>query len=594
MFKSIKNRLVAQYFLLTVVALILLGLYLNNTIISSAKKNIENSLLSQAKLITETISRDTVLRSQKGSQQLLEYITKASKDINARVTIINTDGKVLADSAIDEHTLDNHRTRPEVKIALKGEIGKNIRYSKSLKTDMYYIAVPVMNHRSVVKIVRVALPLHEINKYVYHIRFIIATAIFVVCIIVLLISLPIAKSVSEPLQNITHIARNIAEGNFEHQLPITSDDEIAELSQSFNYMAKRLKENVEEITNEKNRMQAILTSMADGVIAIDKEGKVILINPSVEYLFGIKAVEAKGRHIIEVVRNYDLEGIINQARLQETSVSKEIEIISPVPKIFKVRVSPFYTIDFMNIGTVVILRDVTDLRKLEQMRTEFVTNVSHELRTPLTSIKGFVETLLDGAVEEKNTAVRFLTIISDETDRLNRLIGDILSLAKIEAKPMEFTKTRLRIDKVINNVVSMLFPQANSKKLTLTTEISQLPEILANEDIMRQLLINLIDNAIKYTPPNGKVTVEALGVNGGVEIKIRDTGLGIPEESLPRLFERFYRVDKARSRELGGTGLGLAIVKHIIESNSGTVNVKSKVGKGTEFIVFLPGIEQLS
>lgn len=588
MFRSIKSRLVAQYFFLTVVALILLGFYLNNTIISAAKKNMETFLVSQARLITETISRDQELRSHKTSKQLREYISKASEDINARVTIIDTDGKVLADSAIDEHTLDNHKNRPEVTSALKGVIGKNIRYSKSLKTDMYYIAVPVKEKNTVLKIVRVALPLHEVNSYVFHLRLIIITAIFVVCVIVFLISLPIAKSVSEPLQNMARLARNIADGNFEHQLPIISRDEIAELSHSFNYMAKRLKENVEEITNEKNRVQAILTSMADGVLAVDNEGKIILINPVVEYLFGFKAAEVKGRPIIEIIRNFELEGIINQALQQEIFINKEIEIISPVPKIFKVRVSPFYTVDYVNIGIVVILRDITELRILEQVRTEFVTNVSHELRTPLTSIKGFVETLLDGAMEEKVTSERFLKIISDETDRLNRLIGDILSLSKIEAKPTEFSRTKVQMEKVINNVVSMLYPQANSKKLNLTTEISPLPAILANEDMMRQLLINLIDNAIKYTPPNGKVTVEAASVKGGVQIKIKDTGLGIPVASLPRLFERFYRVDKARSREMGGTGLGLAIVKHIVEANNGNVQVESKVGEGTEFIVYLP------
>ncbi|TLM99867.1 PAS domain-containing sensor histidine kinase, partial [bacterium] len=257
-------------------------------------------------------------------------------------------------------------------------------------------------------------------------------------------------------------------------------------------------------------------------------------------------------------------------------------------KTFRVHLAPLKNASG-TVGVVAVLRDITEIRELERMRTEFVANVSHELRTPLTSIKGFVETLLDGAVEDKLLARHFLDIISEESNRLSRLIDDLLSLSHLEEKDASVNKVPVEMDKVIANIVSMLQPQMKEKNLDLEPVIAgNLPVIMADRDMMGQLLINLLDNAIKYTPAGGRINVEAVPAQQGIKVTVRDTGIGIPEESLPRLFERFYRVDKARSREMGGTGLGLAIVKHILELHGGSIEVNSELGRGTVFTFYLP------
>ncbi len=586
MFKSIRWRLTAIFFAITALFLFLLGLYLMNTMEKYTLNNLQNNLLSYARLMSEDLSVSfTSPRSQDFFQ---EYAKKVKEDINARVTIIATDGLVLGDSVLDKDSMVNHRNRPEIKKAINGEVGKSIRYSASLNQRLFYFAAPVKDGDKVVGVVRVAIPWSEIESSRNYLRTIIISSMIIAFILMVMLASVLTANMVVPLQEMTYAARELAEGKMNVTINVTTDDEIGALGKGLNYMSLRLQDTIDEITQERNKIQAILTSMTDGVIAIDKKGNIIMINPAVEKLFNIKYEKSVGKSLIEVVRNFDLEKLLHEALKSEIGITREIQLFVPDPKLFRISTAPLANESGI-VGTVGVMRDITAFREVERMKTDFVANVSHELKTPLTSIKGFVETLLDGALEDNKTSRYFLEIINDEADRLNRLINDLLSLSQIEAKQRELHKVKLNLEKLIHEAVSILSLQAGEKALELKLCVEKpLPEIEADEDMIGQLLINLVDNAVKYTQEGGQVKITAETEKEWLKIAVADTGIGIPRESIPRLFERFYRVDKARSRKAGGTGLGLAIVKHILELHHGKIQVDSIIGKGSTFTVYLP------
>ncbi|MCL6448177.1 MAG: phosphate regulon sensor histidine kinase PhoR [Armatimonadetes bacterium] len=397
------------------------------------------------------------------------------------------------------------------------------------------------------------------------------------------------KRVISPLNEINEAAREMARGNLEREILVYADDEIGQLARSINEMARQLKVTIAQITEARNQARAILNSMTDGVIALNKNGEVLFINPVVEKIFGISQLSSYGKNILGVVRNYDVERLLERALKTGKPLTREIKLIYPEPKVFNLHAAPLQGQGAEQGGIVVLLRDITERKRLEEMRSEFVANVSHELRTPLTSLRGYLETLLDGAIEDPAATRRFLEIMNKETERLTRLVDDLLDLSKIEERRVVHRWQPVQLVENINRVVTMFRPQANEKNLELTAEVpADLPAVHGDPDMLTQVLINLVDNAVKYTPAGGKVTIRAGTAGGDVRVSVEDTGIGIPPESLPRIFERFYRVDKARSRELGGIGVGLAIVKHIIRAHGGKTYVESAVGKGSTFSFTLP------
>lgn len=395
------------------------------------------------------------------------------------------------------------------------------------------------------------------------------------------------RRVSKPLSEINRASREIAQGNFKRQINITSKDEIGDLARSINDMATRLRDTIEEITEERNRAQAILNSMADCVIAFDRQGRIILVNPAVEEIFGITQTECVGKKVLEVIRNCNLDDILKKVQIGDKPISREVKIISPEPRVFRLHATPLN--GSSNGGAVVLLRDITERNNMEKMRSEFVANVSHELRTPLTSIHGFVETLLESGTDDPEMTRHFLEIIITETRRLSKLVNELMDLSKIEGRRVVHRWQQVEISRLVDRVLVVCGPHADGKLIKVKTDLpSNLSPLFGDPDMLAQVLINLIDNAIKYTPMGGIVTISAKKLGDEIRLSIEDTGMGIPAESLSRIFERFYRVEKARSRELGGIGLGLAIVKHIIKAHGGRVDVKSMVGEGTVFSVFLP------
>lgn len=554
--------------------------YMNNLYLSTS----EDSLVSNGKLI----SKAYIDELGKSTVNFDIFARTYSKLINARVTIINRNGKVLGDSYTDSTTMENHSTRPEVRAALSGETGKDSRYSTTEKTEMTYAAVPVVRGGSVIAVIRLSVPHAESQKIQGYLLKWIVISELIGLLCALAIAFTIAGHITKPVNEMTRISSEIAGGRYDKRIKIKAGGELGELADSFNNMAQKLEITISDLSDQKNKLEAILESMQNGVIALDKSGRIMLANSEAVNIFGLKG-DIIGRHILEVVRNIDLEEIIKNHSNEET----EISISYPEKRELRVKAAPIKGTDDSKktFGVVVVLQDVTELKKLERMRSEFVANVSHELRTPLTSIKGFIETLKNGAINDSTARDKFLDIINVEADRLNRLITDLLTLSELENKKQNVMFEDVDINKCIDEIKDMMDGLAAQKNINLVfSKGENIPYVSGSYDKVKQLLINLIDNGIKYTPAGGRVEVKTYTEGENVLLDVSDNGIGISKEHMPRLFERFYRVDKARSRSLGGTGLGLAIVKHIVVNMNGSIKVISEPGRGTSFIITMPKV----
>ena len=401
----------------------------------------------------------------------------------------------------------------------------------------------------------------------------------------------------DPIRSIQVAIGRVAQGELEERVVLrsTGDPEFVELSEAINAMAEHYALLVEEATRHRNHLNAILSSLVDALVAVDKDLKITIINPSACSLLGITP-DSRGRYLLECIRNYDLNQLFQQVLQEQTTIQQEIQIFSPQHHIFRTIVSPIRSQRTGRlVGVVAILHDITEQKRLEQMRTDFVANVSHELRTPLTSIKGFVETLQDGAIDDPESAKRFLKIMETETDRMVDLVKDLLELSRLEASDRSWDLAVVDLARIAENMTDAYYQRAQELGLELSIAIEDnLPLVNGDATLLRQVLANLLDNALKYTDAGGQVWLTLSGDDTGVTLEVEDTGVGIPAKHLDRIFERFYRVDKGRCRQRGGTGLGLAIVKHIVEKHGGTITIKSEYGVGSTFTVTLPGIEDMS
>ena len=471
--------------------------------------------------------------------------------------------------------MENHNTRPEVLEARQKGTGSSIRYSESVKINMMYFATVFKSG----SIIRSSMPMKEISSFESGFFKYYVIILLMVVAISILISYKLINFMLKPIKDLENATSEIAKGDLSIRARITSSDEIGHLGKTFNEMANKLQKTINNSLEQQNRLEAILTSMDSGIIAVDKNKKIIMINPYAEKIFEIIS-NAIGKNFLDIIRNHELEDIFSHKNYDVN----EISTITFRGKTLRIR-----TADIINggvpIGTVAVIQDITDLRKLENMRSQFVANVSHELKTPLTSIKGFAETLKD--VEDQQIREKFLNIINDEAERLTRLINDILTLSHIEQHREEVFET-VNVKDVISDVYYLMKNTAESKNISLSIGSDKSIQIIGDSDKFKQMLINLVDNAIKYSENGDSVYMGYEQKDDMCVIWVEDTGAGIPEKHIARLFERFYRVDKARSRAKGGTGLGLAIVKHIVLSFGGSIEVKSSVGEGSKFIVYIP------
>jgi two-component system phosphate regulon sensor histidine kinase PhoR len=418
---------------------------------------------------------------------------------------------------------------------------------------------------------------------------------FVAGLFALLFSIFIARTLTESLADMVHVVRNISEGNFRARAWVRSRDEMRTLAESINQMTNDLEERIKTISEHTNELMAILSSMIEGVIAIDGKEGVVMINEAAKNMFNLHDDSIIGRPYWEIIRNNELYNCIAKVLDKGHTRSTEITDTLTSNRVFRAQIAPIFEQPEQQeeekkvSGAVLVFNDITDLRRLEKMRIDFVANVSHELKTPITSIKGFVETLKEKALDEPENARKFLGIIESHTDRLNNLINDLLNLSRIESKDIPLKITEINPLTIINKVAVCLADKIQEKKQVLSTEFpDNLPHLMADETLFEQAITNLLDNAAKYTQDGGKITVSGVNEENGIRIEVADTGIGIPAKDIPRIFERFYRVDKARSREMGGTGLGLAIVKHIMAAHGGSLAVESGLGEGSKFTLLFP------
>lgn len=523
-------------------------------------------------------------------QEIDQWVKKWGKIIEKRITIIDIDGTVVADSDYDPEEMDNHGNRPEIISVVEGAgKGISIRYSKTLKKDMLYVSIPIKRGGNLIGFIRLSKSLHDINTV--NIKNIRSYLIFSLLFIVLTMALiwKFSLDIFTPLKRITKMARKLARGELEERIRLRNyQNEIGTLSQAFNYMADQLQKKIEEISEEKSRAEAILNNTVNGLIATNKYNRVRIVNPAARKMLGIEEKEVKGRELIEVVRNHKIVKFLETAFNKDEIINKEIILQRTDKKVFSCSFVPIHSEGREVTGGIIVFNDITELRKLEQVRKEFVANASHELKTPLTSIIGYVDTILENDIKDHKMIKRFLNIIKNEADRLYLLIRDLLDLSKLENNSLQGEMKPSNLVEIIHKASDILDDKAYEKDINLMVDVQKhLPPVKMIPEQIEQVLINLIDNAIKYTPEGGEVIIRAYRRNGKVFVEVEDNGIGIPAGDLDRIFERFYRVDKARSRKLGGTGIGLSIVKHIIQNHDSEIEVESEQGKGSVFRFWL-------
>lgn len=533
--------------------------------------------------------------------QLQIIVRELSRRALARVTLVDATGQVLADSAVQDRDLasiENHRTRPEIEQAIATGSGTDMRASHTTGDRTLYRAVRLNepNTTSSPLYLRLGLPMTTLEQELTKLKRNLTLAFGSAFLIAVGLSIWLARSLTKPLSDMATAARQLAGGNYSVRIQTSSRDEVGLLAATLNHMTDELRSKIEELSEDRAQLLAMLTSMVEGVMVLDYKGRILQVNPALERMFGVTRAETRGRPSLEVFGHSELNALVSSVLATRTGQKDEI-ILTPSGRCLDVEASVAGGEQDNEACAVLVFHDITELRRLENIRKDFVANVSHELRTPLTSIKGYVEALLDGGKDDPETSVRFLEIILKQSDRLNLILEDLLQLSKIESGQLQFKKEPLHIGSVIERTIAMIKPLAEKKQHRLRSQVAaDLPLITGDEERLVQVLANLLDNAIKYTPEGGQITVAARRISPSraeaprtsIELTVTDTGIGIPEQDRPRVFERFYRVDKARSRELGGTGLGLAIVRHIVEGHGGQVWVEGNMPTGSRFVVRLP------
>ncbi|SCZ81532.1 PAS/PAC sensor signal transduction histidine kinase [Acidaminobacter hydrogenoformans DSM 2784] len=581
-----QKRLFGIFSFIIILTVLFMALMSNSLIRQSYMNGVEERLSSDARYISRLIEMEG------GRLELMtEEFRSLSEDLGFRITLIAADGRVLYDSTEPAETLENHGGRPEVEIALAGQVGRSSRVSATIGQELLYVAVPNLTTDSDVAVIRLAVPLKSVDQYTRNLIQIVVGVALVGLAAALMLGYRWIVSLMRPIKELSSATKRIASGYYGEKIYTGTEDEFGELARSFNTMSDELKGKLEETSAQNTQMNAILSSVLNPVIAVDRELRILFINGSAKRIFGAEGLDPRGRFILDFVRSSSVQEALTALMKTNEPTVREIEMTAAGRDVYNVYANPIreFKEGGRSLGVVMIFQDITEIRKLEIMRKQFVANVSHELKTPLTSIKGFVETLRGGAVEDERVRDRFLEIVEVESSRLSELIDDLLVLTDIERRTEDGIYEPIDMKKTIGDVVLMLEDSAASKEIAIQSILPEtLPTLHGNPNWFKQMLINLVDNAIKYTPGGGHVTVKVSFDMKEITISVRDNGIGIERDHLGRLFERFYRVDKARSRDVGGTGLGLAIVKHIVLSFGGAISVKSEPGKGSEFTVLLP------
>ena len=563
-------------------------LYLNTHLKAYVETRIQDNLKKDLLLNKDLL--DNELSHKINSADTDDLADRIGQRLGVRATIINSEGVITGDSESGKEGLsefENHMMRAEVQDAIKKGFGQSKRFSTSVKKDMLYMAAPLGKDR-LVGMLRLAIPLSDIELIESKMLKTIGMSIVFAIIATLIASFFVSILISKPLHEMSAIAKRLAAGDFSRKAVVRSNDEAGDLAKAINDMASEIDSKIRSVSSEKAKLEAILSSMFEGIMLTDKKGEILMLNPSIRKSFLIDSA-FEGKRPLEVIRNNSVQEMVNKV-LDEKSgiITQEIKVTMPEQKTMMVSGVPIVRDDIVE-GAVFVFHDITELKRLEEIRKDFVANVSHELRTPISSIKGYAETLLDGKVDNAEHLKEFLNIIYQDSNRLASLIDDILDLSRIESGKMSMEFGPVDISPIVNRCINILDKAAKDKSISVILNIpGKLSKVTGDNNRLSQVILNLLDNAIKYTPEGRSITISAACKEGAVQVDVSDTGIGISEKDLPRIFERFYRVDKARSRELGGTGLGLSIVKHIVQAHNGQVWVRSTLGQGSTFSFTIP------
>jgi two-component system phosphate regulon sensor histidine kinase PhoR len=509
----------------------------------------------------------------------------------ARVTLILPDGTVVGESDKSREQMENHLNRPEIQAARRtGRPASSTRYSESVRKNMLYVALPLYRNGELTGFVRTAMPLMKMQETLHGIEKTLLISSAAVLVLVSAFSWILSGRISRPLERIRQGAERFAKGDFSQRLPVAGSAETGTLAETMNQMAAQLEERLQTVSKERNQREAVLSSMVEGVLAVDTTGHIISMNKAASKFFSVFQPEtAPGRSLEEVFRNVKLQRFVAEVLEGQETRECELTVQNNEAYYLQARGTNLLGVQGLRIGAVVVFNDVSRLRRLENLRRDFVANVSHELKTPITAIKGFVETLLDGAVKDPVEADRFLKIVAKHADRLNSIIEDLLMLSRLEQGGKEAMEMqRIELSGILHSAVDVCEQRATEKKIKIRIECPETLAAVVNPPLIEQALINLIGNAVKYSADGKTITLCAAAEQGGINLSVKDQGYGIEEKHFERLFERFYRIDKGRSRQEGGTGLGLSIVKHIAQAHGGTVSVQSRYGQGSTFSIFLP------
>jgi two-component system phosphate regulon sensor histidine kinase PhoR len=580
-------KLYAGYAVVILLTAVVVGVLVVRGFERDLTEQIQGSLHSEA-LLLQDIARPYVEAPPDSAFQHRVWLLGSRAD--TRLTVIAADGRVLADSREDPSAMDNQRTRPEIVGALTKGVGVARLFSSSLGGTAMYVAVPVMKNDAVAGYVRVAKPLLALEQRRGAVRGMVLLGTALAVVLALLIGLVLARNYTRPLLSMTTAARAVAAGDYDHRVRVERGDEIGELAEALNAMTAQLKSQIDTITADRNVTLAILASMVEGVVAVDRDDYVVHANSAAEAILGIDAASARGRRIWEVTRVVEVGEALTDAMKEDRVRVSEARISKPhKDQVIQLIGSPLKDANGERVGAVLVMHDVSELRQLEGVRRDFVANISHELKTPLAAIRGLVETLIDDQEMDPATHSRFIEKIHDQSLRLSSLVSDLLTLSRLESDQggVQFEPTDLR--EAVAESYRAQVHVAETKRVEIAARVSDAPVVIEGDsEALRELVDNLLSNALKFTPEGGRVDVR-LGVEGpNAVLTVEDTGIGIAPEDQGRIFERFYRVDKARSRQLGGTGLGLSIVKHVALAHGGNVALKSAPGRGSTFRVQIP------
>lgn len=576
-------KIMGSYLAVVILSIAVMGLLIAREIKGELTSRIEEDLMAHAQMTT-LLSRGEIARNAFA-------LARMSR---ARVTLIDASGKVIVDSERNAAKMDNHLNRGEIQESRVKGRGKAMRYSHTLGVEMLYVALPLRDGSGIGGYIRLARPIPEVKKSVAHLYHSVYKTILIMTLLSLFAALIFSRKITSPIRKMEVFTRKVLDGETPRTLMSESTDEVGQLTKNINCLIRQQQERIRFANEEKRKLEAAFAAMIEGVMILDSNNRIEVINNGLMNILGGRYTDLINKTPLEVFRNVELQNALECFKETGRPVLQEITLGNVPSIILDVNISPIQELSGGDEKTMMVFHEVTRLKKLEKIREDFVANVTHEIKTPLTAIVGFIETLEEGAIEDRATAEKFLRIISEHAQRLNRLVDGLLTLSSIELGEIKLHLEGISVADVVKNILPVIQAKAGEKKLTIHHDIPPgLPLIIADRDRVAQVILNILDNAVKFTPEGGRISITASEDGGGfVVVRIADTGIGIPASEIPRLGERFYRVDKTRSRELGGIGLGLSIVKHLMKAHQGRVEIESSPGKGTTVFLYFPIFKQ--